>query len=131
MTASEFEVCYHQSNFIVLHMTATSFSAPIIKFISTGYHRVAIGTLLLMAVGTSHATLFFTEQFNYTDGANLGATSGGGGTTWSVASGDVSVSTVILKFLKIQFSPSAGNYIFIPFHIWKSGCQQIPDRPAL
>ena len=39
---------------------------------------------------SSHATLYFTDQFSYTDGADLGAASGGGGATWSVASGDVS-----------------------------------------
>jgi pectate lyase len=36
------------------------------------------------------ATLFFTDQFNYTAGANLGAATGGGGAVWTLPSGDVS-----------------------------------------
>lgn len=38
----------------------------------------------------AQATLFFTDQFNYTAGANLGVTTGGGGAVWILSGGDVS-----------------------------------------
>jgi pectate lyase len=69
-------------------MTASSFVAPAVPTFSTA-RKITICLFVVMAAISSNATLFFTDQFNYTDGADLGATSGGGGTTWSVASGDV------------------------------------------
>lgn len=38
----------------------------------------------------AQATLFLTDQFNYTAAANLGATTGGGGAVWTLSGGDVS-----------------------------------------
>ena len=71
---------------------------------------MAVGLSLLLAC-SSHATLFFTDQFNYTAGANLGSTTGGGGAVWSAASGDVSqikVTTASAQTAPGGYAPAAG-----------------------
>ncbi len=69
---------------------------------------IAISFLLLQ---NANATLYFTDHFAYTDGANLGATSGGGGTNWTLASGDVSqikVTTASTQTSPSGYAPAAG-----------------------
>ena len=86
-------------------MTASSLYSPAMKFVSAGRCFVA-GIVVLLASFSSQATWYFTDQFNYTDGANLGSTSGGGGATWSVASGDVSQ----IKVSTVATQTSPGSY---------------------
>lgn len=50
---------------------------------------IVAGLTVLLTALVAQATIYFTDQFDYTDGANLGSTSGGGGTVWNAASGDV------------------------------------------
>jgi len=69
-------------------MTVSSFVAPVVPTVST-CRKIAVGVLSLMTVFSSSAALFFTDQFAYTSGVNLGSTTGGGGATWTLASGDV------------------------------------------
>ena len=56
--------------------------------------RVLLWLLLVsawaMPIGKAGATLFFTDHFNYTDGADLGSTNGGGGGIWNFSHGEVS-----------------------------------------
>lgn len=56
------------------------------------------------------AAPYFTDQFNYSNGANLGATTGGGA-NWTLAGGDVSqikVSTASTQAAPSGFAPAAG-----------------------
>ena len=78
-------------------MTPITFTHRIRKIISV------IGIAVAMT-SASRADLLFTDHFSYTDGANLGATTGGGGNTWSVASGDVSQIKIAVE--ATQTSPS-------------------------
>jgi pectate lyase len=69
------------------------------------------GLFSVLLVQNARATLFFTDQFNYTDGANLGAVTGGGGTTWNLASSDVSqikVSTAATLSSPSGFAAASG-----------------------
>ncbi len=96
-------------------MTVPSFLFPVVKTICAS-RSVVVGMLMLTAVCSSHATLFFTDQFNYTDGANLGAISGGGGTTWSVASGDVSqiqISSAATQTSPNSYATAAGRGVAV------------------
>ena len=58
----------------------------------------------VLVLESASATSFFTDQFSYTDGADLGAASGGGGATWTLASGDT--SQIQVSAASAQTSPS-------------------------
>ena len=69
---------------------------------------IAINFLLLQ---NANATLYFTDHFAYTDLANLGTTSGGGGANWTLASGNVSqikVTTASTQTSPSGYAPAAG-----------------------
>ena len=103
MTTGGFDVKCHESKSFVIHMSAPSCFSSARDIVSTSC-KVAVGVLVLMAVLPSHATLFFTDQFAYTDGADLGSTTGGGGATWTLASGDV--TQIKVTTASTQTSPS-------------------------
>ncbi len=84
-------------------MTVVSLFSPANKIIPARC-KIAIGLFVLLVGFSSQATLFFTDQFNYTDGADLGSTTGGGGATWTLASGDVTQIKVTTG--STQISPS-------------------------
>ena len=91
-------------------MTALSFFSPANKIISTTC-KIVVGLSVLLAVFSSSAALFFTDQFAYTDGVNLGATTGGGGATWTLASGDVTqikVANASTQTSPSGYAPAAG-----------------------
>jgi pectate lyase len=83
---------------------------------SFGFRWLVAGTFLLISVLSGRSTLYFTDQFSYTDGADLGATSGGGGATWSVASGDVTqikVSAAATQTPPGGYAAAAGNGVAV------------------
>src|ERR1019366_6749849 len=92
-------------NQFVIHMSAPSCFSSARNIVSTSC-KIAVGVLVLMAVFPSHATLFLADQFAYTDGANLGSTTGGGGATWTLASGDVTQ----IKVTTASTQTSPGGY---------------------
>jgi hypothetical protein len=64
----------------------------------------------------AHANLYFTDHFDYTDGANLGSTTGGGGATWTLSGGDVSqikVATAASLTSPGGFAAAAGSAIAV------------------
>src|SRR5438128_64380 len=62
---------------------------------------ICVGGLLLQ---NAPAALLFTDHFNYTDSANLGATKGGGGATWNLSGSDV--SQIKVRAAATQTSPN-------------------------
>jgi len=46
--------------------------------------------LLILLARSASGTLYFNDSFNYSDGANLGSATGGGGAAWNLSGGDVS-----------------------------------------
>ncbi|HXI73572.1 MAG TPA: immunoglobulin domain-containing protein [Verrucomicrobiae bacterium] len=86
-------------------MTVSSFFAPAAKTVSSCC-KIAVGVLALMTVFSSSAALFFTDQFAYTGGVNLGSATGGGGATWTLASGDVTQ----IKVTTASTQTSPGGY---------------------
>ena len=72
--------------------------------------------ILVLLVGllaqAARATLFFSDQFNYSAGANLGAATGGGGVVWNLSGGDVSqivVSNSVTLAASNGFAGAAGR----------------------
>ena len=110
MTTSVFEVKSHESDLLFRHMTVSSFAAPAVQTVSTCC-KAAIGVLALMAVFSSNATLFFTDHLTYSNGVNLGSSTGGGGATWTLASGDVTqikVTTAATQTSPDSYATAAG-----------------------
>ncbi|MEK7780298.1 MAG: hypothetical protein AAB370_02215, partial [Verrucomicrobiota bacterium] len=71
---------------------------------------VLLALLPVLLWQNTHAALYFSDQFNYANGANLGAPAGGGA-VWTLASGDVSqikVSTASTQTAPSGFAPAAG-----------------------
>jgi pectate lyase len=71
--------------------------------------------LLTLSLQSTYAVLFFTDQFNYTAGANLGAAAGGG-TVWTLSGGDVSqiaVSSSATLVAPNGFAGAAGRGIAV------------------
>jgi hypothetical protein len=67
-------------------------------------------TLASFFYQSATASLFFTDQFNYSNNVNLGAATGGGA-VWTLAGGDVSqikVSTASTQVAPSGFAPAAG-----------------------
>lgn len=84
--------------------------------LSITWEFISLKILLLVLIGilfrqSANATLYFTDQFNYTDGVDLGSTSGGGGAVWTLASGDVTqikVSAAATQTAPNGFANAAG-----------------------
>src|ERR1019366_4943049 len=96
-------------------MTISSCFAPVIKTISTSF-KVGIGMSVLMAVFSSSAALFFTDQFNYPDGTQLGTVTGPWNTS-TAGYGDntsqIKVSAISAQTAPSGFAPAAYNGVVL------------------
>jgi signal transduction histidine kinase len=72
---------------------------------------LSLALLLVLPRQNANATLFFADQFDYTNGVDLGSTNGGGGATWTLWRGDASqikVSAASAQTAPRGFATAAG-----------------------